>query len=157
MDPTSHISPDDLLEAEEYAKQFNTNRYLCMYAYFHMVPEMHFIIENLVRLITENKARLGHEQALEFGGGPSLLASFILAHQVKSIRFSDYVPTNSNAIEEWINGASDAHDWTDLFDRVIQEYKKQVNKITNKQYYSFFLFILRLVIYQRDDQIGKND
>jgi len=157
MDTTHDTHHHIRLSPEEYAKQFNTDEYLCMYAFFDMVPTIHFIIENLVRIFNENRGRLGHDRALEFGGGPSLLASFILAQQVKSIRFSDYVPHNLSAVDDWIKRAPNAHDWSELFDRIIEEYQKQVNKNPNKISNIFFFFVLSPVMSQQHDQVGKND
>lgn len=112
---------------EIYQRDFGTDECLCMYAFFDVVPALDFITKNLLRILIRHRDRLGHDRALEFGGGPSLLPSFILAQQVKSVRFSDYVPSNLAAVDDWIKNKSDAHDWTDLFEHVIDEYHKQVN------------------------------
>jgi hypothetical protein len=129
------------INPEQYTSLFDTDTYLCMYTFFELVPELDFIIKNLVRILIKNETQLGHGRALEFGGGPSLLASFILAQQVQSIRFSDYVENNLTAVEDWIQEASNAHDWSDLFDRIIQEYQKQVNIIFIKHEKFFDRFI----------------
>ncbi|CAF3465506.1 unnamed protein product [Rotaria sp. Silwood2] len=121
------VTGDDRLHSEEYLTQFNTDNYLCMYAFFEFVPLFDFIIEKLVRIFVENKSRLGHDRALEFGAGPSLLASFVLAQQVKSIRFSDYTPSNLAAVADWIKEDPGAHDWSDLFNHILQEYQRQAN------------------------------
>ena len=102
MDSIHNTATDTRLNPDEYAKHSNTDKYLSMHEYFKMLPAFNFIIENFVRIITENKNHLGHDRALEFGSGPSLLTSFILAQQVKSIIFSDYFLHNLTAAKDWV-------------------------------------------------------
>jgi len=81
-----------------------------------------------VHIFIEKKQRLGHKCALEFGGGPTLFSSFLLAQYVDSIHFTDYTPSNLKAVEDWINQVEHAHDWTDLFESIMQEYQQQASE-----------------------------
>ncbi|CAF1490499.1 unnamed protein product [Adineta ricciae] len=81
----------------------------------------------MINIFVQNKHRIGHGQALEFGGGPALFSSFILAQYVNSITFTDYTPSNLKAIEDWIEQNDDAHDWTEMFEFIVDYYKESSN------------------------------
>ncbi|CAF0787972.1 unnamed protein product [Adineta steineri] len=134
MDTTHSTENSNIqLNSEERGCQFNTEKYLSIHAYPTMIPALNFIIENLIRIVNENKTRLGHDRALEFGGGPSLLGSFLLAQKIKSIVFADYISHNLTDVENWVKEKPNAHNWSDLFDRVIQEYQKQTEDMSVKR------------------------
>ncbi|CAF0862161.1 unnamed protein product [Adineta steineri] len=134
MDTTHSTENSNIqLNSEERGCQFNTEKYLSIHAYPTMIPALNFIIENLIRIVNENKTRLGHDRALEFGGGPSLLGSFLLAQKIKSIVFADYISHNLTDVENWVKEKPNAHNWSDLFDRVIQEYQKQTDDMSVKR------------------------
>ena len=116
-----------LLHTKDYLVEFDTEAYLSAYMFFEMIPSFNQLLREIVRIFIENKQRLGRKSALEFGGGPTLFSSFILAQYVDSIHFTDYTPSNLKAIEDWINQAEHAHDWTDLFENIIHEYQQQAS------------------------------
>lgn len=158
MNTVQHPNSDAPMNLEERIEHTNAAKYLSAHAYSKMVPSFKFIIENLVRIINDHDHRIGNHRALEFGDGPSLLTSFILAKKVQSIRFADESLENLTAVENWINQKPDAHDWSDLFDRVIHEYHTQVNSISQSQALSCFSFIFvycRQVIRQQNDRSGR--
>ncbi|CAF4306137.1 unnamed protein product [Rotaria sp. Silwood2] len=62
---------------------------------------------------------IGNQKALEFGGGPCLWPSLLLAQHVDSIRFCDYAQCNLNAVSDWIAQKPSAFDWTKYFDSVL--------------------------------------
>ncbi|CAF0942214.1 unnamed protein product [Rotaria sordida] len=59
--------------------------------------------------------RNDHSKVLEFGGGPNLWPSFLLAQYFDEIWFCDYTPANLQAVRDWINHAPSAHNWTLYF------------------------------------------
>ena len=128
---TAHLAAttkDQRLHTEDYLTQFDTDGYLSSYSFFEVNPSFDLLIKETVRAFVNNKQRLGHGRALEYGGGPALFSSFILAQYVKSIHFTDYTPSNLKAVEKWINEDGDAHDWTDMFEFILQEYQEQASK-----------------------------
>jgi hypothetical protein len=59
-------------------------------------------------------------KALDFGGGPSLWPSFLLAQYVDSIQFCEYTESNLQAVQAWLDRSSNAHDWTTFFQYLLQ-------------------------------------
>ncbi|CAF1294322.1 unnamed protein product, partial [Didymodactylos carnosus] len=83
-------------------------------------------MKKLLASFLTNKARIkGAKRALEFGGGPALWSSFLLAQFAEQIRFTDYTQSNLRQVEEWLNKGPNAHDWTAIFDMMIDEYREQ--------------------------------
>ena len=136
------VVPAHPLHTKDYLTEFNTEAYLSGYTFFEMIPSFDLLIKEVVRIFIENKQRLKHECALEFGGGPTLFSSFLLAQYVESIHFTDYTPSNLKAVKDWINQAEHAHDWTDLFECIIQEYQQQANKSIVFCFCLIFVFFL---------------
>ena len=134
------VVPAHPLHTKDYLTEFNTEAYLSAYTFFEMIPSFDQLIKEVVRIFIQNKQRLKHECALEFGGGPTLFSSFLLAQHVESIHFTDYTPSNLKAVEDWINQAEHAHDWTDLFEYIIREYQQQANKSIAFCFYIVFAF-----------------
>ena len=158
MNTVQHPNSDVPMSLEERVEHTNTAKYLSAHAYSKMVPSFKFIIENLIRIINDHDRRIGNQNALAFGDGPCLLTSFILAKKVQSIRFTDHSLENLAAVQDWINQKPDAHDWSDLFDRVIHEYHTQVNSICQSNTVLFFspIFVYcRQVRRQQNDHFGR--
>ena len=82
-------------------------------------PYSRFFIEKTIRILHDDKERLGKHKALEFGGGPTLWFSFIIAQYVESIRFCDYAQTNLQAVKDWIEQKPNAFDWTNYFKSIL--------------------------------------
>ncbi|CAF3593086.1 unnamed protein product [Rotaria socialis] len=78
-----------------------------------------FFIEHCTRILQDERNRFGNRKALEFGGGPSLWPSFLLAQYVDSIRFCDYAKSNLNSVTDWIEQKPTAFDWTNYFESVL--------------------------------------
>ncbi|UJR38783.1 hypothetical protein I4U23_031448 [Adineta vaga] len=116
---------DKTLHTQDYLTEFGTNDYLGAYTRFKTIPWFMEHIKGLVRVFVKNSSHLGHERALEFGGGPTLVSSFVIAQYVQSITFSEYVPNNLKAINDWVNQVEDAFDWTDVFNFIIEQYHQQ--------------------------------
>ncbi|CAF5145022.1 unnamed protein product, partial [Rotaria sp. Silwood1] len=57
----------------------------------------------------------GKQRVLEFGGGPSLWPSFLLAQYFDEIWFCDYSSSNLQFIQEWLDEQPNAHDWKPYF------------------------------------------
>ncbi len=65
---------------------------------------------------------------LEFGGGPAL-ANLISASKVaKYITFADYTESNRKAVNFWVNGESQAHDWSSMIAYVLNHLEGNFNE-----------------------------
>ena len=123
------IGKDDRLHSADYLTKFNTAAYLDIYTSFKAIPWFEGLVERILGVFRTHKDRIrGAKRGLEFGGGPALMGSFILAQFVEQIRFSDYTPSNVEHVEEWLNERENAHDWTELFEMVMNKYRVQVNQ-----------------------------
>ncbi len=122
---------DSYLESIEnhsvkYQTHFQTSNYLASYC-SQVVPAYDFYIRSLVRILRDNNLPpIQHSNgltALEFGGGPSLWSSFLIAQYVNSIQFCDFTPSNLQTIQEWLDHSPNAHDWTTFFLHILRENK----------------------------------
>lgn len=123
---SSSTKDDHRLHTKDYLTSFNTDGYLSIYFFFELIPAFNGLLKELVSVFVKNKHRLGYGIALEFGGGPTLFPSFLLAQCVESIHFTDYTPGNLKAVKDWINREECAYDWTRLFKAILHEYQEQV-------------------------------
>ncbi|CAF1196122.1 unnamed protein product [Rotaria sp. Silwood1] len=117
-------SEKHLLHTTDYNTSFNTNLYLKgVYSGVDIDPNKTpfaaFFLENTVQILHDEQKRLGNEKALEFGGGPSLWPSFLLAQYVDSIRFCYYTQANLDVVTDWIEKKPNAFDWTRFFEWVL--------------------------------------
>jgi nicotinamide N-methyltransferase/methyltransferase len=124
MNDSSHHSND-------YQTNFDVKKYLASY-YSEVTPNYVFYIGGLVRAIKNHAAflRTGGK-ALDFGGGPSLWPSFLLAQYVDAIQFCDYTEANLHAVQAWIDRSSNAHDWTTFFRYVLQTHQTPEDELLN--------------------------
>ena len=137
--PSSSLTSNQLLHTKDYLTEFDTEAYLSAYAFFDMIPSFDVLLKEMVRVFANVKHRLNNECALEFGGGPTLFSSFLLAQYVKSIHFVDYTPSNLKAVQDWIDREEHAHDWSELFEQILEEFRQQVSKhsqLTLNDYHS---------------------
>jgi nicotinamide N-methyltransferase/phenylethanolamine N-methyltransferase/methyltransferase len=118
------VTGNNLLHTSNYKDRFDTEFYLIA-AYsdvnidLNEAPFSAFFIENTVRIFKNKQKRLDSAKALEFGGGPSIWPSFLLAQHVDSIQFCDYAPCNLNAVKDWIEQKNNAFDWTKFFEKIL--------------------------------------
>ncbi|CAF3256507.1 unnamed protein product [Rotaria sp. Silwood2] len=117
-------SDKHLLHTSDYNTRFNLDFYLkSFYSGVDIDPNevafSAFFLENIARILHDEQKRLGNQKALEFGGGPCLWPSLLLAQHVDSIRFCDYAQCNLNAVSDWIAQKPSAFDWTKYFDSVL--------------------------------------
>jgi hypothetical protein len=107
----------------KYKDKFNTSHYLKSYC-SQVVPAYAFYIRSVVRILRDNyiqRPKVG--TALDFGGGPSLWLSFLIAQYADSIQFCDFTSGNLQAVHDWLNRSSNAHDWTTFFLHILREDK----------------------------------
>ncbi|CAF3015214.1 unnamed protein product [Rotaria sp. Silwood2] len=115
----------------DYQNKFDVSKYLTSY-YSEVTPNYAFYIRGLVR-ISKKYAALNYigGKALDFGGGPSLWPSFLLAQYVDKIQFCDYAETNLQAVQAWLDGSSNAHDWTTFFRYLLREHQTSETELLN--------------------------
>jgi hypothetical protein len=120
-----------LRHSHDYQNKFNVKNYLASY-YSEVTPNYIFYIHGLVHALKKhtNLPSTGGK-ALDFGGGPSLWPSFLLAQYVDTIQFCDYTPGNIQAVQAWLDRSSSAHDWTTFFRYVLQTQQTSENELSN--------------------------
>jgi nicotinamide N-methyltransferase/methyltransferase len=122
---------DSLPHSNDYQNKFDVKKYLTSY-YSEVTPNYMFYIGGLVRAV-KNHASLLHagSKALDFGGGPSLWPSFLLAQYVDEIQFCDYTESNLHAVQAWLDRSSNAHDWTTFFRYILQTHQTSDDELSN--------------------------
>jgi nicotinamide N-methyltransferase/phenylethanolamine N-methyltransferase/methyltransferase len=131
---STFVTENNLLHTSNYKDRFDTESYLKgIYSGVDIDPNeapfSAFFIENTVRVLKNEQKRLGSTKALEFGGGPSIWPSFLLAQYVDSIKFCDYAPCNLNAVQDWIEQKNNAFDWTNFFEKILDANKTPREKL----------------------------
>lgn len=91
--------------------------------YDAITPTYDFYIRSLTRVVRE-KLSGGHKvgKVLEFGGGPCLWPSFLLAHYANAVQFCDYAPANLETVRSWLNHSPNRFDWSKHFKHVLHEH-----------------------------------
>ena len=59
-------------------------------------------------------------KVIDFGCGPVIQNSISAAAHAAEIVFSDYSPSNREAVQKWLNGEKDAFNWSPHFDYVVK-------------------------------------
>ncbi|CAF1584300.1 unnamed protein product [Rotaria magnacalcarata] len=113
-----------LLHTTDYKSRFDTVSYLQnFYSGVDINPSeaplASFFLEKTVQILHDERNRFGNQKVLEFGGGPNLSASLLLAQYADSIRFCDYTQSNLNYVTDWIEQKSTVFDWTNYFESVL--------------------------------------
>ncbi|CAF3307417.1 unnamed protein product [Rotaria socialis] len=82
-------------------------------------PLASFFLEKTVQILHDERNRFGNQKVLEFGGGPNLSSSLLLAQYVDSIRFCDSAQSNLTYVSDWIEQKSTVFDWTNYFESIL--------------------------------------
>ena len=138
------INEDRLLHTVDYNDHFDTGSYLKeIYSGVDIDPNeapfSAFFIDSMSRILKNGPKTFGNKKALEFGGGPNLWPSFLLAQYVESIRFCDYACTNLNAVQKWVAKEDDAFNWTTFFAKVLDANRSSIKGVRSNK--SLFLLI----------------
>jgi len=117
--------------SNDYEKKFDVKNYLTSY-YSEVTPNYVFYIQGLVNAVKKYTTlhRVGGK-ALDFGGGPSVWPSFLLAQYVDKIQFCDYTQANLHAVQAWIDQSPDVHDWTTFFRYLLQAHQTPESELSN--------------------------
>jgi len=117
--------------SNDYQNKFDVKNYLESY-YSKVTSNYVFYIRGLVHAVKKH-ATLHHAggKALDFGGGPSLWPSFLIAQYVDAIQFCDYTEANLQAVQAWLDRSSNAHDWTTFFRYLLQTHETSENELSN--------------------------
>ena len=67
---------------------------------------------------------------LDFGGGPVIVNLVSAAPKVHRIVVAEYTEANRNAMRLWINGNTDAYDWSPYIKYIVKDLEGNVNKET---------------------------
>lgn len=124
-------SSSNLQQSNDYENKFDVKNYLKSY-YSEVTPNYVFYLQGLVRVVKKyTNSHFVGGKALDFGGGPSVWPSFLLAQYVDKIQFCDYTQANLHAVQAWIDQSSDAHDWTTFFRYLLNAHQTPENELSN--------------------------
>ena len=131
------INENRSLCAVDYNEQFDTEFYLKEnYSRTDIAaneaPFSMFYLINTIRILKDGEKRFGTMKALEFGGGPTLWASFLLAQYVNSIRFCDYTQGNLDAIRNWIEQKPNAFNWRKIFEKILDAKRTSIKNVQTR-------------------------
>jgi len=109
-DSTYHVQSALVTETFE---PFDPRAYVKEY-YSHLGPEnrelLHFLHEAYERIF----AHLDRAHVLEFGGGPTIYQLISAAKYPVSIDFSDYLETNLNEVQMWLQNRPEQGHWDEF-------------------------------------------
>ena len=113
-------------KASDYLEKWNANAYLKFFNMDEnsaMLPLLHFQVANIIKIFNEHigNTKLNRKQhsVLEFGGGPCLWASLLLAQYFDEIWFCDFAPSNLKCVHDWLDKQPNAFDWKPFFNYVL--------------------------------------
>ena len=122
---------DSTHHSNDYQNKFDVKEYLTSY-YSEVTPNYVFYIGGLVGAVKKHADLLkAGGKALDFGGGPSLWPSFLLAQYVDSIQFCDYTESNLHAVQAWLDRSPNAHDWTTFFRYLLRTNQTPEDELSN--------------------------
>jgi hypothetical protein len=109
-----------LLHTKDYLTRFDVASFLVLQDdHFNQCQNdpcrWDFFVKNTIQSVSDQREYLKGGKALEFGGGPTLWPSFIMAQYVAELCFCDYTPQNLVAVKSWLEQKPDAHDWSPIF------------------------------------------
>ena len=67
-------------------------------------------------------------KVLDYGSGPSILATISAASKASEIVLSDYTERNRDAINQWLKKDAEAVDWSPHFSYVVEKLEKRANR-----------------------------
>jgi hypothetical protein len=67
----------------------------------------------------DTKSNPMERTVLEFGAGPCLWSSFLLAQYFNKIWFCDYTPSNLQCVRDWLDEKSNAFNWKPFFNYLL--------------------------------------
>lgn len=108
----THFSPNEYLN-EYYHSVFSENDKL-----------LHFLA-SVAEVVPQGST------LLEYGGGPTIYQIISFAPRVSTIHFTDYLPENIEAVQDWLNTEAHAHDWKPFVDVALQH--EGIKEPTNLQ------------------------
>ncbi len=96
---------------DSYQAQWDAKRYLKQYYSIVVVPDE---TNEVLKFLVEQMAKRGSKglKGLDFGCGPTIWGMLPLAPYISEIDIADYMPDNLAEIASWLQGDSDAHDWS---------------------------------------------
>ncbi|CAF2607532.1 unnamed protein product [Rotaria sp. Silwood2] len=105
----------------DYLEKWNANAYLtsfCQQINGQWLPVMYPLVSNINELL-QTKLNKKEQIVLEFGGGPCLWGSLLLAEYFDQIWFCDFAPSNLKSIQDWLDEKPDAFNWKPFFNYVL--------------------------------------
>ncbi len=101
---------------DEYIAVFDPKEYLDDYG--EPDEEGIFTLRFMIKVLRDMPTGL---LALEFGGGPVLYSVATLVPRAREIHFCDYLAANLDEVQHWLDGETDAFDWTPYIKLVLEE------------------------------------
>ena len=103
----------------DYQTEWCTTEYLKQYYLTETIPSDELAIYNAV-LSYLHTERPHFARALEFGCGPTVHHSIPFIPYVQELHLADYLPANLAAVQQWLQGDSEAHNWDMYIKGVLQ-------------------------------------
>jgi hypothetical protein len=128
-DHEKNTTKEELLnpwKASDYLEKWNANAYLNFYNMNEnsaLLPLIHFQVSNVVKILDQHfvdgKLNKKLQTLLEFGGGPCLWPSLLLAQHFDQIWFCDFAPSNLQSVQDWLDEKANGFHWKPFFNYVL--------------------------------------
>jgi hypothetical protein len=158
---TGEEKPLNPWKASDYLEKWNANAYLNFYNIYDnnvVLPMLNFQISNVIKILDQYaidmKLNKIEQTVLEFGGGPCLWSSLLLAQYFNKIWFCDYTPSNLRCVQDWLDEKSNAFNWKPFFNYVLD--MKQGHHDNEIEYETKLFSALKNGQIFRCDVNGKN-
>ena len=102
----------DKFDPKIYLKQYMA---MSMYRAPHLLRCYHDVFQSLPQGI----------KVLDYGSGPSILATISAVSKASEIVLSDYTERNRDAINQWLKKDAEAVDWSPHFSYVVEKLEKK--------------------------------
>ena len=102
---------------KDYSDKFDTFVYLQRYADVRQVRSSHMLscYHNTFKNLPNDL------HVLDYGSGPTIVATISAAAKASEIVLSDFSPTNCQVVRNWLDKKQDAFDWGNHFQFVVRE------------------------------------
>jgi hypothetical protein len=116
-DHNTNMKTTNNWQSSQYTVNWDSNTYLQdHYLVENIEHTRRFFLVNVIEILDKHSEKLqGKQRVLEFGGGPCLWPSFLLAQYFDEIWFCDYTPSNLQCVQDWLDEKPNAFDWKPYF------------------------------------------
>ena len=120
---------EGILCGKDYLNKFDPFVYLQRYANVHEIRSTNMLTcyHNAFNELTDDLS------VLDYGSGPTIIATISAATKASEIVLSDYSPTNCEAIRNWLDKSEDAFNWDDHFQFVITKLEGKEEEVLKRK------------------------